>query len=127
MFNRLTFHKAFSTGSDLWILPFLPKNFWFKKINWYLQFLIHPINSLPRITQPLLINTTKSLPNKSILCLPYQKTNWIQQAHMHWVNLKKPSTRLFLLDFVTKSDLMSDWPQQDAVYNLSYLEDKENG
>ncbi len=121
MFKQLTYHQAFVAGSDLWVLPFEPTSFWFKKINWQTQFLLQTIHSPIKISNPLMITTEKFFPNKAVLCIPIQKISWIQEIHKHWINLKKPSMRIFLRKNETQDDIEKDWPKKDLIYNLSYL------
>ena len=46
--QALSVYQAFSSGADLWLLPFEPESPLFKKINWRLGFLLHPLSGLPQ-------------------------------------------------------------------------------
>ena len=56
MFQTLSPGQAFSAGADLWILPFAPQSLLFRKINWRMGFLLHPLSSggrpLPSVHRP---------------------------------------------------------------------------
>ena len=122
MLKQLTYHQAFFAGSDLWVVTLEPKNFWFKKINWQTQFLIQTINAPATArSQSLMIATEKFFPNKAVLCIPTQKNPWIKEIYNFWVNLKKPSLRIFLRENETLDDIEKNWPEKDLIYNISYL------
>ena len=121
MFKKIDYHQAFFSGSEIWVLSFDPKNFWFKKINWHTQFLLQKMNSSLPLSNSLLVATETFFPNKAVLCIPSQKESWIKDIHKHWLNLKKPSLRIFLREKETLSHIEKDWPSKDFIYNLSYL------
>ncbi len=122
-FYPLSKNQFFKKKSDLWILPFETNAYWFKKINWVLQFSIHDLSSNKYLNSPLLIPSSEVFPNKNILCLPFEKEDWFKNVFIQWVRLKKPSLRLFLPTCYNKGDLLSKWPykKEDEFYEADYL------
>jgi len=125
MLKLLNRHHALFSGSEIWAIPFEPTNFWFKKINWHTQFLLHNICSTTKLINPLMIATEQFFPNKAVLCMPTTDKSWIKSTHTYWLNLNRPSIRLFLQDKEGLDDIETNWSQQDLIYNLTYVKNYE--
>ena len=114
MISKLSYYDKFSSGADLWCFFFEPERDLFKAINWRAQFGIQKIKEQVQLTQPLLIESSSFFPNKYLLCLP--ETFLAQKSYEIWVQLKRPSVRLFLplksqknfLDFWLSASSSSD-------------------
>ena len=120
MFQSLTKNQKFSIGSDLWIVFFEPDRQFFKKINWETCFLLQSLSENEELLKPLLVNTYKIFPNKSILCLPFEKSTWVKDVYQFWKQMDKPSCRIFIPLGCKEEELINLWPEVDTVYNLSY-------
>ena len=123
--KQLSYHKALTPGSDLWVLSEKKYSFWTHKIDWYLNFQISrkfPHKNLSRDqiktltgkwelphlkvdldseNKALMIASEHFLPNTKTVILPFtgqQLNSWIGQALKIWKNIKYPSLRLFLPD-----------------------------
>ena len=120
--KKLSSYEKFKPGAKLWCFFFEPERDLFKKINWRSQFMIHKIKEELSLTQALLIESSSFFPNQYLLCLP--KTYSSQQSYDIWVQLKKPSLRLFLaLKF--KQDFLQPWFSDPvALERVSYYSEK---
>ena len=111
--------QALSAGAQLWMLPFDPEAFWFKKINWYLKFLLHTPNKTQAPTEPLLVQSQGLLPNEKVLCLPSKDEDWISNCYQHWKQFNKPSLRLFLPSSLNFYSLNEAWPDTASTHKLT--------
>ena len=121
MFKHMPFSKALGPGANLWILPFSPDEFLFKKINWHLGFIIQSLSSQTPLKKPLLLSTEHFFTNKQIVCLPDEKEeHWITLCYHQWKKFNRTSLRIFLPKNIEFEDLENHWPSKTAYNNLSY-------
>ena len=121
MFTDVSPYKALGPGADLWILPWDPMGFWFKKINWRLGFqIIAPVPQTDiSISRPILLSTEEVFPNKRILCLPEKREGWPSACYGYWKDLGCPSLRIFLPLGVEKDSLSANWPERESHHIFS--------
>lgn len=126
---------AFSSGSDLWILPSPDVCFWARKIDWYLNFQLaraenhRPPQWTPGLIEilkeegleppsteswgeaPLLIASRHRLPTSQAVELPYNGRikDWMEAAEKIWRDLGRPSLRLFLPQNVQINQAEAHW------------------
>ena len=123
MFKTLSYFQKFLPGSHLWLIFFEPKRDLFKQINWRTGFLLQSLNGKQPVSHPVLVDTQKIFPNKSLLCLPFKKEFWVADVYNSWKQLDKPSFRIFIPSAQNGKQLYEYWPQQDQSHNLSYYEE----
>ena len=112
MIECVSVYKALSRGANLWVLPFEPKSFWFKKINWQLRFLLcPPLTDCPP-DHPLLVSGKGVFPAQKILCLPKNKEDWVFSCYRFWTDLGKPSLRVFLPRDMEPDTFSAKWPEE---------------
>lgn len=141
--------SALNPGSDLWIVPDLPKSQWTAKLDWYLNFQIckssrHKAPELPEFISevlaetelekpqtptdemaPLLIASQTLLPNKWVVVLPWNgdMTAWIQKSFEIWQNLKQPSLRIFLPPGQNAGNLQRAWQSEHGLQDFTVVLD----
>jgi hypothetical protein len=122
MFKYLSQASAFGAGSDLWVFPDLEYSKWLRVADWYLAFQIARLSKKGSPTfhqdlsyiitecelsfketganaqSPLLIASTKYLPNRWTSMVPYQNSlkEWMSQVLLIANNLATCSLRIFL-------------------------------
>jgi len=121
--HSLPQNSALTPGSELWVVPDQENSRWSQQLDWYLNFQIarthnkkpmevpstikhileeeeieFPFGELKE-NSPLLIVSSQALPNSQFVELPYlkRKSSWIKKIHSLWLDLGKPSIRIFLL------------------------------
>ena len=119
MLERMSFYRALSEGAKLWVLSFNPQEFWFKKINWQMRFLLcSPLsNHIPDF--PVLISLKGELPAQKILCLPQGKGDWVAACYRNWKQLGRPSLRVFLPKNMDPEMFANKWPEEKTHDILS--------
>lgn len=117
---------VYAEGSELWIIPDKSSSYWSQKLDWYLNFQVSKASTFQRTEMaddlkdivkeeeidltsipmqeksPLLIASPKHLPNTMTVVLSYdenKKAEWLEQIEKTWIELGKPSTRVFLPKF----------------------------
>ena len=124
MFIYVSSYKALSQGAKLWIVPFEPNHFWFKKINWQLRFLLCPPSSAPLPKNSVLVSVERVFPARQILCLLKGKEDWVISCHRYWKLLGKPSLRIFLPEGMDSDILSAKWPEEKSHDILSCVSAK---
>ena len=140
-------HGALGPGSDLWIIPELEKSRWSQILDWYVNFQIsrakkHQSQNLsPEIKkimeknniknfdysapiQALMIASEGRLPNKQLVVLTTIESTpkeWSQQAFQIWRQLKSPTLRVFLPDFLSKEDFINLWPEKNNLQDITIV------
>ncbi len=121
--EQLIGNLVYSEGSHLWVIPDKTTSNWSQTLDWYLNFQIAKAHSFKRpeicdqlqeILQdeeienivvpsqdgkPLLIASPKHLPNLMTVVLSFDEKNsevWLDGIHKTWLELGKPSMRVFL-------------------------------
>ena len=112
MFKYISSYKALSRGAKLWVLSFEPKDFWFKKINWQLKFLLCSPLSDHSLDRPVLISVKGKFPACQILCLPKNEKDWVTACHQNWKKLGRPSLRVFLPQGMDPDTFSAKWPEE---------------
>ena len=123
MFKPLKNVQKFQAGSHLWLMFFEPQRHLFKEINWRTGFLLQNLKDKKLISESVLIDTQKTFPNNSLLCLPLKKKSWLFDIYNSWKQLDRPSLRVFIpLDY-DEEQLKQYWPQPEQFYDLSYYKE----
>ncbi len=126
MFKSLNHFQKFQPGSDFWLIFFEPEKNIFKEINWRTGFLLQNLNEKEGCSQPILIDTRKIFPNRSLASLPLKKEQWLADAYNIWRQLSKPSFRVFTPCSDGGEQLKRYWPQLDSLHNLSYYNESHS-
>ena len=119
MIECISSYRALSQGANLWALPFEPKDFWFKKINWRLRFLLCPPLANRPPDYPVLASVEGVFPAQQILCLPKNEKNWVIACHQNWKKLGQPSLRVFLPQDMESDIFCAKWPEEKIQDILS--------
>ncbi|MCY4512793.1 MAG: hypothetical protein OXB86_03810 [Bdellovibrionales bacterium] len=119
MLKSLSSYKALDKGAKLWVLSFDPKEFWFKKINWRMRFLLCSPLSDRTSDRPVLLSVKGKLPTQQILCLPKGEEDWVIACHRNWKQLGRPSLRVFLPRGLNPEMFAAKWPEEKAHDILS--------
>jgi len=148
--EHLKQEDAFSTGSELWVLPDRNHSHWCRRLDWHLQFQISRImlHKTPDLSDnlkslasqaeitliekrwpkssPILILSPNLLPNKYTIHLSYPEDfkAWIQQIVEIHSRLKPKSLRIFLPLNVKSQEFTKVWPLKET--ELTFIEDLEN-
>lgn len=125
-------NKILGPGADLWVLPALAESSWVARIEWFCNMQLsknslHNTQEVPdtlkvilqecelplykfdehlntETLQKVLIPSEKWFPNRWLLSLPYkEKDPWAKAIETTWIQLKKPSIRIFLPTQLNKS------------------------
>ncbi len=125
-------NKELAAGADLWVIPALAESSWAPQIEWLCNMQLsknslHNTQEVPESIklilkecdlpeynftqhfssdslQKVLIPSEKWLPNRWILCLPFSENGkWAKTIELTWVQLKKPTIRIFLPNQIDKS------------------------
>lgn len=125
-------NKILGPGADLWVLPALTESPWVARIEWLcnLQLSKNSLHNLQDVAdslklilqecdlplykfdeqipsetlQKVLIPSEKWLPNRWLLSLPCrEKDQWAKTIESTWIQLKKPSIRVFLPTQINRS------------------------
>ena len=88
---------AFKKGADLWALAGFEENPYSAMIDWYLGFQITKQKSgaPPLTTSPLLLESSRFLPNLWTLQISYT-AEWPNTVYNIWRGLNRPSLRIFM-------------------------------
>lgn len=127
MLERVSSYKALSEGAKLWVLSFDPREFWFKRINWQMGFLLCSPLSDQRPDYPVLISLKGELPTQKILCLPKREEEWVTTCHQNWKQLGRPSLRVFLPRDIDPDIFAKKWPEEKTHDTLSYVSGIKEG
>ena len=147
--KQLSYHTAFTPGSDLWIFPDKKTSFWTKKIDWYLNFQIskpfpHIALSDQQIKQlnkewgftyfaldgenkTLMIGSKNFLPNTKTVILPFVREDlksWLYKAYKVWKGINCPTLRLFLPDNQHHTNIKDRWLIDPMQIKISIVEFK---
>lgn len=145
--NFLPRAQAFNSGSDLWVSLLDPNSKWIPEFDWYLNFMISgffhrtqterpkalldivegceiesvnlktPVTSL---NEPLLIQSSKFLPNKYFLLVPNSDLELLgPEFKKAWLKLGKPSTRFFISSKVNTQDFNRAITSLDSMTEFS--------
>ncbi len=138
--QSLTDNSAFTTGSELWILPDPKVSHWARKIDWYLNFqfarserhlppvlepgllqLLRDEELAPPTTSannksPLMVSCRHRLPSSQTVEIPFQGdfSEWLMTATSIWRDLGHPSLRLFLPQGTTVAQAEALWPASNS-------------
>ena len=127
MIECISSYRALNRGAKLWALPFEPKDFWFKKINWRLRFLLCPPLADRPPDHPMLVSVEGVFPTQHILCLPKDKEDWVSSCHRRWKQLGKPSLRVFLPQDMEPDVFCAKWPEEKTQDILSCVRACDSG
>jgi hypothetical protein len=131
-------HEAFKAGAELWIVPGFEYCHLTRQIDWYLNFQLgrglphRPPPLSKELTDvarkwdfdppefkidpqaPLMIASRDLLPNDKTILIPYEEPvkTWAQAIYKIWVDLQKPSLRVFLPDGVPPASFEASWPEK---------------
>lgn len=121
--EQLIGNLAYAEGSQLWVVPDKSSSHWARTLDWYLNFQISKASVFKRSEmsddlqeiireeevesieipsqegKPLLIASPKHLPNLMTVVLSYeeaQEDEWLSAIEKAWLELGKPSLRVFL-------------------------------
>lgn len=125
---------VYSEGANLWVISDKPSSTWSQQLDWYLNFQISKAESferseiskelhailaeeeIPKVKipnqegSPLLIASRKHLPNAMTVIIPFQKEEqeaWLQSIQKTWLQLGKPSLRVFLPEELAAADFVA--------------------
>ena len=149
-FQEISSVGALTPGANLWIIPDYKVSYWSRKVDWYLSFQVakaqihksqqmsEPLKeivehcelpfkdtSLPDF-MPLLITSQHNLPNKYTVKIEFQGSAqaWLKNIHLVWVNLQRPSLRVFLPNNVNIADVKKYWPVPETDSDISFVVDQ---
>ena len=141
--------SSLNPGADLWIVPGLEESKTTQKMDWYLNFQLtgahrhktfSPAKELSAIIEncamdefkktphdesALLISSEKLLPNKWVLEIKNSDDSdaWINKAANFWLNLGKPSLRVFLPQNITLAQFQKAWTKHQAYDDFTVVLD----
>lgn len=146
--KQLSNTSAFGPGSSLWLLPSIEKSDWARKLDWYLNLQISksrnhesqqwsenikeiiteneielkPFKAAKK--QPLLVGLKRPLPFNQVVEVPFDGNaeNWVQSCEKVWLELGKPSVRLFLPHNLSPNDAQTQSSELREAFDLSYIE-----
>ena len=131
-------HEALTMGSDLWLISDLSRSAWARKIDWYLNFQLsraahHARREIStelastaeswefdppviesRATAPLLVASSKFLPNKMTVQVAGQGAAWVKAAAATVASLRSRSIRLFLPTDLSLQEFSKAWGGLDT-------------
>jgi hypothetical protein len=139
-FQTLYRAKAFSAGSDLWVMPEPDESDLATKIDWYLNFQIakakvhkaqensaplsqiidkHALRLPPAPTThnlPLMIASEHHFPNRMVVEIKVAQgaTTWVQSIQRLWGQLDRPKLRVFLPRSLTPEQFQKAWATELA-------------
>lgn len=142
---------ALSPGADLWIVADLGHSKWTRKIDWYLNFQLmraeprkapeisdelrkvmdtwefDPPTIAVRPTAPLMVASSQLLPNSKTVMVPFTADagEWVRRCHQVWMELQRPSLRLFLPEALSNGDVEKAWPKSDRTDHIEFVSEKE--
>jgi hypothetical protein len=132
--KKLDILNALTPGADVWIVPDLGVSSWSRKIDWYLNLQlmraepkkptelcsemrevaqkwdfdvpVAPLNPLA----PLMVVSDRLLPNHQTILVPVgEDGQWPRRCHRVWLNLGRPSLRIFLPDHQGVETFTQEW------------------
>ena len=145
--------KALSAGCDVWVVPDLDQSLWARRIDWYLNFQfqraeLHKAQSLPAelnfilsnyeftppFTEPPLSEAGKShlmvasyerLPNRKTILVSQMDSpqDWVRACSSLWVDLGRPSIRVFLPTMMSAQAFRTYWSAKESVAGVECIED----
>ena len=137
---------ALGPGANLWIVPSEEHSEWNKKLDWYLNFQISKaLDHQPQKISPdfqerlkdydiqvtgqeqspelLMISCSGLLPSKMLVIVPYKENyeQWMQSIHKVWLNLLKPTVRIFLPQDFPVNDFTVIWPDKTSIPDITLV------
>ncbi len=139
--QKLADSMAFASGASLWLMPSAKDSVWARRVDWYLNFMAgraaqhHPPVVDPEFVKlldeeelkppsiihdrksPLLIASGHRLPAEQAVQIEYNGdfSQWVASARKVWIDLGKPSARIFLPQGVDGSALAAGWPDHETA------------
>lgn len=139
--QKLADSMAFASGASLWLMPSAKDSIWARRVDWYLNFLagravqhrtptidpdfvklladeqLKPPTLLEGRKGPLLIASGHRLPAEQAVQIEFNgnTAEWISSVRKVWLDLGKPSARIFLPQGMDGSSLTAAWPEHESA------------
>lgn len=143
----LSSNQALNSGADLWIIPDFSNSVMAIQLDWYNNFLIgktlrknkYLIDSklntileetelpryenLPSPDDVIMISSSKPFPNRWTVMVGYEQdsTLWCQKIFKLYLDLKKPSLRIFLPSNLGMNQFVESWRLFSSEEDLSIV------
>jgi len=138
-----------NSGADLWVIPNIEKSKSAQKLDWYMNFQIsrakeHKTSELSSEMKKILakcgtseiqikknnsntimFDSSHLLPNRWLVVVPENKqsTNWIDQIAQIWVDLRKPTLRVFLPTGLSSGEFQKIWRENQTFDDFTVVVD----
>ncbi|MBN8536745.1 MAG: hypothetical protein J0M15_06805 [Deltaproteobacteria bacterium] len=143
----LSSNQAFNSGADLWVIPDFSNSAMAIQLDWYNNFLIGktlrkkklPLDSnlnailnetelpryenLPSPHDVIMIPSSKPFPNRWTVMVGYEQdsTLWSQKIFKLYLDLNKPSLRIFLPSNLSMNQFVESWRSFSSEEDLSIV------
>lgn len=145
--QQLSKSSALSSGTNLWVLPELNQSTWARQVDWYLNLQmwrseyhkvpsfsmelntwlqdneIKPLQIKTSTSAPLMIASQGHLPAAEIVMLPCKNLTevaWLEAIHQLWLQMNKPSLRIFLPNHI-KTEIVHQVWAKDTDSNIGIV------
>ncbi len=143
----LSSNQALNSGADLWIIPDFSNSVMAIQLDWYNNFLIGKTlrknkylldsklntildetelpryENLPFPGDVIMISSSKPFPNRWTVMVGYEQdsTLWCQKIFKLYLDLKKPSLRIFLPSNLGMNQFVESWRLFSSEEDLSIV------